>query len=87
VDRILKEEFGIIKEKSATFPRRAAWRPGHVPLLLLGLLPLLNSPARAQAAFSVKLDLKFAGAIDLRTYDSPFSFSKDLLADTTASIL
>jgi len=87
VTRILEEEFRTINKRRATFSRRAAWRLGRAPLFLLGLLPLLNSPARAQITFSVKLDLKIAGAVDLRDYDRPFSFSKDLLADTTAAIL
>ncbi len=38
-------------------------------------------------SFSVQIDLKFSGALDLREWEVPFSFSKAILADTTSAIL
>lgn len=38
-------------------------------------------------SFSVRLNLKFTGVVDLRQWKQPFSFSKAMLSDTTTSIL
>jgi hypothetical protein len=81
------EESKAIKKKKVSLSGRAARRSGYAPLLLLGLMMFLVNPAPAQNAFSVQLDLKITGAVDLRTYGAPFSFAKHLLADTTAAIL
>ena len=38
-------------------------------------------------SFSVQINLKISGAVDLRDWEKPFSFSQALLHDTTAAIL
>ncbi|HEX7344569.1 MAG TPA: hypothetical protein VF398_09905, partial [bacterium] len=61
------EESKAIKKKKVSLSGRAARRSGYAPLLLLGLMMFLVNPAPAQNAFSVQLDLKITGAVDLRT--------------------
>ncbi len=60
------------------------------PVILLIFL-LLFAPGSASAmppdSFSVKLELKITGAVDLRALERPFAFSKLMLSDTTATIL
>lgn len=69
------------------------------PLWLVPLAPLLTlfllfagrgtaaQDSTLASSFSVRIDLKSSGAIDLRSWNRPFAFSIALLSDTTASIL
>ncbi len=58
-----------------------------VALLAVVLVFYSSASAMPADSFSVNLDLKITGAIDLRSLNKPFAFTKAMLADTTARLL